>query len=131
MRRSPNENLAVHTDTAEPSTSTPELFATALGRRIPIQLCTLAGFRHHEAPRLWPALRGHDILTLVREADNPYDPDAVALYWKGRKLGYLPRGKNFMVARLLDGARPLSARVESLRPKADRNARIRIEVVLH
>jgi hypothetical protein len=116
---------------ADPNATGPNLPEEALGRRIPIQLCALTGFRHHDAPRLWPALRGHDPLTLVRETDNPHDPDAVALVWKGHKLGYLPRGQNFVVARLLDGARPLSARVESLRPTAERNRRIRVEVVMH
>jgi hypothetical protein len=116
---------------ADPTTTGLNLPEATLGRRIPIQHCSLTGFRHHDAPRLWPALRGRDPLALVREADNPHDPDAVALYWKGRKLGYLPRGQNFVVARLLDGARPLSARVESLRPKAGRNGRIRVEVVMH
>jgi hypothetical protein len=29
--------------------------------------------------------------TLVLEPDNPYDPNAVAVYIAGRKVGYLPR----------------------------------------
>jgi hypothetical protein len=103
----------------------------ALGRRILIQRSALAGFRHHAAPELWPALRAQDVLLLVREADNPQDPDAVAVYWRDRKLGYLPRAENFLVARLLDSRRSLSARVDSLRPKAEHNRRIRLEVVLH
>jgi hypothetical protein len=69
-------------------------------------------------------------LTLERERDNPHDPDAVALHWRGRKLGYLPRGENLVAARLLDRQRPLSARIERLDPTAQRNARIRIEVLM-
>jgi hypothetical protein len=103
----------------------------ALGRRVLIQRSAIAGFRHHAAPDLWRALRGRDPLALIRETDNPHDPDAVGVYWRGRKLGYLPRRENFFVARLLDSARTLSARVERLLPEADRNRRIRIEVVLH
>lgn len=99
-------------------------------RSIRIQRSTLAGFRHHEAPQLWPALARRTPLTLEREADNPHDANAVALRWRGRKLGYLPRGENLMAARLLDRRRRLSARIECLDPEAERNARIGIEVIL-
>lgn len=102
-----------------------------LGRRISLQHTTLAGFRHHEAPGLWPALTRQASLTLRREADNPHDPNAVALLWRGRKLGYLPRGENLVPARLLDRSRQLSARIERLDPNAERNRRIRIEVLMH
>lgn len=103
----------------------------AFGRRISIQHTTLAGFRHHDAPLLWPALRPRSLLTLEREAGNPHDANAVALRWRGRKLGYLPRAENLVAARLLDRQRRLSARILGLVPEAERNARIRIEVVMH
>jgi hypothetical protein len=102
----------------------------ALGRRILIQRSNLAGFRHHRACDVWPALRKDAFLTLERDAENPHDPDAVAIRWKGRKLGYLPRGENFLVARLLERERPLSARVEGLRARAQPNRRIRA-VLMH
>jgi hypothetical protein len=104
---------------------------SALGRQIVIQRSHLTGFRHHAAPTLWQGLPGDGLLTLMREAENPYDPDAVALYWRGCKLGYLPRGENFVVARLLDGRRNLSARIERLQPGAHRNRRVRVAVILH
>jgi hypothetical protein len=103
----------------------------ALGRYITIQHTTLSGFRHHEAPLLWSALRPRSLLTLEREADNPHDANAVMLRWRGRKLGYLPRGENLVVATLLDRQRSLSARIERLSPNAARNARICIEVLMH
>lgn len=96
-----------------------------------IQLTNLTGFRHHEAPRLWATLRRDSPLTLERDPGNTYDPDAVAVCWKGLKLGYLPRGENFVVARLLDGRHPLSARIAGLSPRALPNRRIRVEVLVH
>jgi hypothetical protein len=99
-------------------------------RGIRLQRSHLAGFRHHDAPRLWPALARRTRLTLEHEADNPHDPNAVALRWRGRKLGYLPRGENLVAARLLDRQRNLSARIERLDPRADVNARIAIEVLM-
>jgi hypothetical protein len=108
-----------------------QLTLAAPNREIRLQLSNLAGFRHHDAPKLWPALGRREHLSLVREADNPYDPNAVALLWRGRKLGYLPRGENLVAARLLDRSRNLSARIDRLEPQADRNRCISIEVLLH
>jgi hypothetical protein len=110
---------------------TGSLAVDALGRRILIQRSNLAGFRHHQACDVWPALRKDAFLTLERDAENPHDPDAVAICWRGRKLGYLPRGENFLVARLLERERCLSARIDGLRGRALPNRRIRIAVIMH
>ncbi len=100
-------------------------------RDIVIQRSAIAGFRHHDAPFLWDALRPRLAITLAREPHNSHDPDAVALFWRGRKLGYLPQSENFVVARLLEGDRPLSAHIRRLTPQADRNLKIQVEVLLH
>jgi hypothetical protein len=110
---------------------TGSLADNALGRRILIQRSNLAGFRHHQACDVWPALRRDAFLTLERDTENTHDPDAVAICWRGRKLGYLPRGENFLAARLLERERRLSARVEGLRARALPNRRIRIAVLMH
>jgi hypothetical protein len=99
-------------------------------RGIILQRSNLAGFRHHEAALLWPALHPGAPLDLVREADNASDADAVAVYWHGRKLGYLPRGENLMAASLLDRRRGLSARVQRLAPRAEHNHRLCMEVLM-
>lgn len=45
-------------------------------------------------------------LDLVREPDNKYDSFAIAIYnAKGEKLGYVPRDKNEMPARLMDAGK--------------------------
>ena len=58
-------------------------------------------------PRLQPGTR----LTLVREALNPYDGDAVAVHLDGEKLGFIPRKANSPVARLLDRGEAVTAEV--------------------
>lgn len=100
-------------------------------RDIVIQRSAVAGFRHHDGPLLWHALRPRLTVTLAREPLNSHDPDAVALFWRGRKLGYLPHSENFVVARLLEGNRSLSARIRRLVPQADCNLRIQVDVLLH
>lgn len=107
------------------------MVSSAMGRSTVIQHSVLTGFRHHAASRFWPALTLDATLTLLRESENAHDSDAVAVHWKGYKLGYLPRGENFMVARLLDRQCRLSARIRRLEANAHRNRRVCLDVLLH
>lgn len=90
-----------------------------------VQSSPLAGFRYHEAPRLFAELQIGDRLDLVREPDNPHDPNAVRVDWRGRSLGYVPRRENTALAWSMDRGDPVTARISTLR--AHRNPRQRIE----
>ncbi|MCG6895906.1 MAG: HIRAN domain-containing protein [Thiocapsa sp.] len=102
-----------------------------LGSPFVIQRSRLAGFCHHEALALWPALRTGTALTLAAERHNPHDAEAVAIHWRGHKLGYLPRWENLVVARLLARRRRLSARIRRLIPHADHDQRVELEILMH
>ena len=93
--------------------------------RLLVQSSPLAGFRYHEAPGLFPELRIGDRLDLVRESDNPHDPNAVRVEWRGRRLGYVPRRENSALAWAMDRGEPVSARISTLR--VHRNPRRRVE----
>ena len=93
--------------------------------RLLVQSSPLAGFRYHEAPGLFPELRIGDRLELIREPDNPHDPNAVGVEWRGRRLGYVPRRENSALAWAMDRGEPVSARISTLR--AHRNPRQRVE----
>lgn len=101
------------------------------GRPLVIQHSRLAGFRHHAAPRLWSALARGSRLSLQAERDNPHDPDAVAVYWRGAKLGYLPRSENLVASRLLARRRNLSARVRRLDPSAEHDRRLALDILMY
>ena len=90
-----------------------------------VQSSPLAGFRYAEAAEVWPQLQLGDALELVREAGNPHDPNAVRIEWRGRKLGYVPRGENAALAWAMDRGEPVRARVS--RVAEHRNPRRRIE----
>lgn len=96
-----------------------------------IQHSRLAGFRHHAAPQVWSALSQGSSLNLQPEHDNPHDPEAVAVFWRGIKLGYLPRGENLVAARLLARHRSLSARIRRLDPEAEHDRRLELDVLMH
>jgi len=103
--------------------------APAAEALILVQRSPLAGLRHYEAPEIWRDLQAGDRLEIVREAENPHDPNAVRVEWRGRKLGYLPRADNAAVARQLDRGAPLAARIAVLRENRNRSLRLELEVV--
>ncbi len=76
-----------------------------------VQTSPLAGFRHGAAAAVWPELRPGDPLSLVRDADNPFDANAVRVLWRGRMLGYVPRRDNAALAWALDRGETLHARI--------------------
>ena len=95
-----------------------------------VQSSPLAGYRYGEAAALWPLLQPGDALELVREADNPHDPNAVRVDWRGRKLGYVPRRDNAALAWGLDRGTPLQARVSRLVEHSNPARRIEFEVYI-
>jgi hypothetical protein len=98
------------------------------GVRVLVQGSQLAGFRYHEAADLWDVLRVGDALELRREAGNAHDPRAVAVWWRGRKLGYVPRRDNGALAWGLDRGERLSARISRLTEHPNPAKRIEFEV---
>ena len=62
---------------------------------------TIAGFQYHDGSDVLDKLDVGTKLDLVPEFDNPYDPNAVAIKYKGVHLGYVPRERNALLAQLL------------------------------
>lgn len=100
------------------------------GVRLLVQSSPLAGFRYHEAARVWDELRVGDALELVREPGNPHDPRAIGVHWRGRKLGYVPRRENGALAWALDRGEVLRARISRLAPHPNPARRIELEVYM-
>ena len=86
------------------------------GVRLLVQSAPLAGFRYHAAAEVWDELRVGDALELFRERDNPHDANAIAVTWRGRKLGYVPKRDNATLAWGLDRGARLQARISRLAP---------------
>lgn len=61
----------------------------------------IAGMRYWDGATVLDKLKPGKKLRLVAEPDCPYDPDAVAIYRKDTKLGYVPRDENDLVSQLL------------------------------
>ena len=59
---------------------------------------TIAGFSHWYGYEVLDKLKVGTKLDLVPEFDNPYDPRAVAIFFEGRKLGFVPAKFNGEIA---------------------------------
>jgi hypothetical protein len=98
--------------------------------RMLVQSSPIAGYRYHAAAEVWSELKVGDVLELSREPENPHDPSAVSVSWRGRKLGYVPRRENAALARGLDRGAPLRARISRLAEQANPSRRIEFEVFI-
>jgi hypothetical protein len=98
--------------------------------RLLVQNAPLAGVRYYAAAELWHELAVGDALELAREAANPHDANAIAVSWRGRKLGYVPRRDNAALAWGLDRGARLRARISRLAPHPNPARRIEIEVFI-
>jgi len=96
--------------------------------RLLVQESPLAGYRYAAASEVWTLLRVGDPLELSREPDNPHDPNAIRVEWRGRKLGYVPRRENAALAWGLERGEPLRARITRLEPHPNPARRVRFEV---
>ena len=100
-------------------------------RELLIQKSPVAGFQYHDGEAVWPRLSAGDALRLLREADNPYDRQAVAVYRGGAKLGYVPRVANTAVSKMMDRGERLAARIERLRESRDPWQRVEFSISAH
>jgi hypothetical protein len=85
-----------------------------LVQTIELLRCEIAGTGHHCDDATGHRLINAPVLALVREPDNEYDEDAIAVHLTDRKVGYIPRRHNTVLARLLDAGKCLRARVVSV-----------------
>ena len=69
--------------------------------------CYLAGRKYHDADEVWDQLKVGSTLQLVRDLDNRYDVNAVALTFKAEDgedylIGYIPQSENEVLALFLE-----------------------------
>lgn len=86
-------------------------------RKLLLQQSPINGLQYYRAKDLIYLLQPGDAIRLSREPNNPYDRQAVALYWHGDKLGYLPRVENCAVAQMMDRGEALSCHIDHISPE--------------
>jgi HIRAN domain len=76
--------------------------------------CEIAGTSYREVKTADSLLTPGAVLILQREPTNQYDPLAIMiLSSEGHHLGYVPRAKNEVLARLMDAGKLLFGKLET------------------
>ena len=90
----------------------------------------IAGFQYHDGYLALNKLKPGKKLKMVPEPDNPHDPAAVALRYKGTKLGYVPSSHNKEIALLaFYGHKGIyEARVMQVNPEEDPWRQVRVGI---
>jgi len=74
----------------------------------------VAGTSHIPIKKIELTLKNGDALVLRRDLDNPHDELAILILTEsGEKLGYVPRDRSEILARLMDAGKFLFSRIES------------------
>ena len=63
--------------------------------------CNIAGFTCYDGLDVLDKLQLGASVSLKAEPDNPYDPEAVVIFFEGTKIGYIPRSENQTIHWLL------------------------------
>jgi len=99
-------------------------------RDILLLSCTVAGTSYRELDDVAPSLAAGQELALRREPENPHDELAIRVQLAdGTLLGYIPRRKNEILARLMDTGKMLVAQLISKEWQGTW-LRLEVEVVL-
>ena len=102
--------------------------ARAESIRMLVQSSPLAGSQYYAVGDQWNRMQVGDTLTLVREADNSHDRNAIRVDWQGHKLGYLPRAENRAVAAAMDAGERVFGRIARLTDHPNPWRRVEVEV---
>ncbi|MCX7066536.1 MAG: HIRAN domain-containing protein [Methylococcales bacterium] len=88
----------------------------------------VAGLHYYDIKNLHEALKITDVLQLCREPSNSHDELAIEIFTLSRqKLGYVPKFRNPVLARLMDAGKLLVAEVASIQFGNDRMSGYRQE----
>lgn len=84
-----------------------------MAREILVLECLIAGTSFRRLGEIEPELISQVKLATVREGQNKYDQFAVALHFQDSKIGYIPKEKNEVIARLMDAGKQFYAVLEA------------------
>ncbi len=60
---------------------------------------------------LVPTLLPDTVLRMVRQPQNEYDENAIAIYYEEYRIGYVPQELNLVISRLMDAGKEFYVRV--------------------
>lgn len=96
----------------------------------------IAGVQYHDADLVWDRLAIGTRLRLVREDDNKYDTNAIAIVYRDEchesdtLIGYVPRDENELMALLMDSGWKgiFDCRLSRINPEAHYEQQLSVKI---
>ena len=89
------------------------------------------GLKHYRADELSDIMNLGDPLTLQREPDNPYDKNAIIVFWHQNKIGYIPAHKAEQVQRLINRYGTIHGEITHIEPEENDSQWIELAIYPH
>lgn len=61
-----------------------------------------------------PMLTPQEVLKMVRDPQNEHDTQAIGIYYKNTRIGWVPRELNLVISRLMDAGKMFFCRVQKV-----------------
>ncbi len=92
---------------------------------------SIAGFTYYDGVLVFDKLKIGRELRLVPEPSNQFDKNAVAIYLKKSKLGYIPRAQNREISKFLNsGYNPFRAFIQMVDSTKNPEEQVRVIVFI-
>lgn len=91
----------------------------------------IAGYYYYDGDKIEDQLKPNVPLTIKRESENPHDRKAISLWYKGHKLGFVPRHKNTTLAKLLDQQVDIKAVINEIYSDAHPWNRVFVDIITY
>lgn len=95
-----------------------------------IYRCSLSGLSHHDYELLARQIEPGDEIELERDASNRYDDFAIKALYAEAQIGWIPKGQNEILARLLDAGLDVRAKVISHEKSKSLDQRVYVAVCI-
>ena len=89
----------------------------------------ISGYQYHKGQELEHKFALGTRFLLKHEPENPFDDDAVAVYYGDQKIGFIPPNNNVEIAERIKRGDNLNARISKIHPEAEPWERVYLEVV--
>ena len=89
----------------------------------------ISGYQYHKGVQMEHLFGPDTIFSLKHEPENPFDDDAVALYYNNARIGFIPPNDNVDIARRIQKGEPLKARLARFEPESEPWERVYVEVL--
>ena len=82
-------------------------------KEIMVPECMFAGTSFRKLDKVEAELLSTVQLEMKREGKNEFDEFAIALYFEDVKVGYIPRDKNEVIAKLMDAGKAFYSKIQA------------------